>query len=189
MSKLYFIIVLELFLIATIGAGAFWINQENARLIHENMILKIEVSEKEDRIIELKKPAPTPIISAIRVLDNQRQIECLALNVYHESRGESIKGQRMVADVTLNRLKNGKFGKSICQVVYKKKAFSWTLDKNKKADTFSKQYKQAVKVAIQALNSKPTTLALYYHTKRVNPIWNRGLTRVATIGNHVFFNN
>jgi spore germination cell wall hydrolase CwlJ-like protein len=49
---------------------------------------------------------------------------CLTLNIYHESRGESIETQEAVATITLNRSK--KLGKGVCKVVYTPSAFSWT---------------------------------------------------------------
>ena len=46
-----------------------------------------------------------------------REFECLALNVYFESRGEPLAGQYAVAAVTLNRVVHPAFPDSICQVV------------------------------------------------------------------------
>ena len=54
------------------------------------------------------------------------QHECLALNVYHEARGEVIEGQIAVAHVTLNRVNHSYFPETICDVVYQNRQFSWT---------------------------------------------------------------
>src|SRR3569832_1942068 len=49
---------------------------------------------------------------------------CLALNIYHEARGENIAGQYAVAMVTMNRAKHDK--SKVCGVVLKPHQFSWT---------------------------------------------------------------
>ena len=60
---------------------------------------------------------------------SEKQLNCLAQNIYHESRGESIQGQFAVAFVTLNRTEDENFPRSICGVVYQKGQFSWTKHK------------------------------------------------------------
>jgi N-acetylmuramoyl-L-alanine amidase len=45
------------------------------------------------------------------------QLVCLAENIYHEARGQSIQGQVAVAMVTLNRVKSDMFPNTICDVV------------------------------------------------------------------------
>lgn len=42
---------------------------------------------------------------------------CLALNVYHEARGESLAGKSAVAHVTLNRVFSEQYPNNICDVV------------------------------------------------------------------------
>jgi hypothetical protein len=44
--------------------------------------------------------------------------KCLATAVYFESAGEPMAGQRAVAQVVLNRLRNPRYPKTICEVVY-----------------------------------------------------------------------
>ena len=51
---------------------------------------------------------------------------CLALNIYHEARGEPIEGQRAVASVTLNRTLDPRWPSTVCGVVYDPQQFSWT---------------------------------------------------------------
>jgi N-acetylmuramoyl-L-alanine amidase len=53
---------------------------------------------------------------------------CLALNIYWEARNQDYDGQLLVAEVTMNRVYSDKFPNEICDVVYSKKAFSWTHD-------------------------------------------------------------
>lgn len=52
-----------------------------------------------------------------------REQRCLSNALYWESRGESIKGQKAVADVVTNR--TVKSGKSVCEVVAEPRQFAW----------------------------------------------------------------
>ena len=55
------------------------------------------------------------------------QLHCLTEAVYHEARGEPIKGQAAVAHVVMKRTKFPKeFASTICGVVYQHGQFSWT---------------------------------------------------------------
>ena len=61
--------------------------------------------------------------------ESQREIDCLALNIYREAGIEKTEGKIAVALVTMNRLKNDAFPSSICKVVKQKTTkvcqFSW----------------------------------------------------------------
>lgn len=55
----------------------------------------------------------------------QAEIACLALNIYHEARGEGIKGMRAVASVVMNRVRSKLFPDTVCDVVSQPAQFSW----------------------------------------------------------------
>ena len=126
-------------------------------------------------------------------------LTCLARNVYHEARGESIAGQRAVAEVTLNRVVSRHFPDSVCDVVYEKRfdsvrnrlvgAFSWTeFDAVEKPAGIA--WRQAVKAAeaVYYEQQEPTVHgALFYHADRIEPGWAKEKRRVAKIGNHIFY--
>ena len=70
----------------------------------------------------------------------QKEVNCLAKNVYYEAGLESYEGQVAVAQVTVNRVEDGKFPTSICGVVHQKTRvpsgrtvcqFSWVCDPNR----------------------------------------------------------
>ena len=46
------------------------------------------------------------------------EVECLALNIYHEARNQPTVGKLAVAQVTMNRVKDVRFPNTICGVVY-----------------------------------------------------------------------
>ena len=113
-------------------------------------------------------------------------VTCLALNIYHEARGESIQGMQAVALVTLNRSKVT--GKKICQVVHSPYQFSWTMYKPKATDPVA--YKLAEKIAIDVLSGKVSDLthgSTFYHHINVSPDWRKRFIFRKKIGNHLFY--
>ena len=58
----------------------------------------------------------SPITAEVR----QKQLDCLARNIYHEAGSEPFEGKVAVAQVTINRTESGQFPSDICQVVYQK---------------------------------------------------------------------
>ena len=129
-----------------------------------------------------------------------RNIKCLAMNVYHEARGEPVSGQYAVANVTLNRVNADRYPDDVCRVVYQKTwidkrqryvaAFSWTVDRIADIPKESRAWKQAVKVARQVYYENATSQAkdaLYYHADYVKPRWASKKLRVAKIGRHIFY--
>lgn len=52
---------------------------------------------------------------------NLNEVKCLADNIYHESSGQTITGQRAVAHVTLNRVKRSDYPNTICKTVWQKR--------------------------------------------------------------------
>lgn len=112
---------------------------------------------------------------------------CIALNVYHESRGEPIEGQRAVAHVTLNRAREKK--QRVCDVVFAPAQFSWTIADPPIRD--ERAWKRALQVSRQALRAgpaaDPTGGANHYHATYVSPRWAGSMERTAHIGTHVFY--
>jgi N-acetylmuramoyl-L-alanine amidase len=129
----------------------------------------------------------------------QRDLNCLAMNVYHEARGEPLAGQFGVAEVTMNRVADSRYPDSVCEVVYQKRwdylrkrhvsAFSWTEFETVDVPE-GEAWQRAVSVAEATLNGEhPEALdgAVYYHAAYIRPSWTRGKQPVAKIGRHVFY--
>jgi N-acetylmuramoyl-L-alanine amidase len=122
---------------------------------------------------------------------------CLALNIYHEARGEPIQGQIAVALVTLNRAERQK--NKICHEVLRYKQFSWTIEAIDWSNGFpylKPEYwpfnKQAWDTSIQiarVVYKLPdfTDGATHFHATYVAPYWAPSLTKVGQWGNHVFY--
>jgi N-acetylmuramoyl-L-alanine amidase len=128
-----------------------------------------------------------------------QELTCLALNVYHEARGEPLVGQYAVAEVTMNRVVSRRYPDTICDVVYEQRwdrirrryvgAFSWTeLDSTEELRT--KEWSRALKVAEAVYDEREKPMlqgALFYHARTIRPSWARGKQPVARIGAHVFY--
>lgn len=120
---------------------------------------------------------------------SNREHECLAGAVYFESKGESLDGQLAVAQVVLNRSRSGRFPGSVCGVVFQPSQFSFVRGGGFPPIARSSQdWREAVgvaTVALQNLKRSPVNDSLFFHARYVSPGWR--LTRVATIGNHIFY--
>lgn len=130
---------------------------------------------------------PQHIVQAAR---EQKEIECLALNVYHESRGENIRGQLAVAWVTMNRVNHDYFPDTVCDVVWDNSQFSWTHDNhsdhphNKLAWVNSRDVAESV---YHEDAEDPTDGALFFHTVNTRPVWRHRMDHYVTIENHKFY--
>lgn len=118
----------------------------------------------------------------------EKQITCLARNVYYEARGESKEGQEAVAVVTINRVKS-KFAATICDVVYQRGQFEWTQLKKPKLERSS--WKGAHKIAERAVRGEvqdTTGGATYFHRADLDPgDWLITELQRVQIGHHIFF--
>lgn len=121
------------------------------------------------------------------VKHTQADTKCLADNIYHEARGEPFLGQVAVAQVTINRFRSGKHGKTICGVVHEKKQFSWTITKPKVRDL--RRWQDSYTVAQFMLSGTQISNfdAQFYHAKSVNPGWSHGKRILQVIHNHIFY--
>lgn len=115
--------------------------------------------------------------------------ECLARAVYWESRGEPLAGQLAVAEVVINRARSGRFAPTLCGVVRQPYQFSFVRrGAIPQPPSHSRDWHIAVAIARIATEQRAeggAPRALFFHARRISPGWR--LTRVATVGNHVFY--
>jgi spore germination cell wall hydrolase CwlJ-like protein len=128
----------------------------------------------------------------ITMYEREMQLNCLADNIYYESAGEDAESKVSVAQVTLNRVKTGKFGEGVCGVVYKPSQFSWTIAKPRalkarNVNAYNESKIVAKKVLMEGFRLPSIEKSLYYHTKAVNPSWNKNLKVDAVIGQHIIY--
>jgi spore germination cell wall hydrolase CwlJ-like protein len=138
------------------------------------------LEEKLDDIIQVKE----------HINYTRNDVDCLTRNIYYEAGVEDARGKYAVAHVTVNRLKTGYWGNSICKVVYAKSQFSWTLAK-KLPKPDSQLWAESEVIARRVLaGSRVRGLArsLYYHAVYIrDPAWADPSAELGQIGNHVFY--
>ncbi|MCY4149322.1 MAG: cell wall hydrolase [Gammaproteobacteria bacterium] len=119
------------------------------------------------------------------------ELRCLALNIYHEARGESISGQKAIASVIMNRVRSQKYPDSICEVVWQPKQFSWTTTHERHhVVTDPRAWKMALIIAnitLAGYEYARVGEATHYHASSVDPYWAAYGQFVVRIGGHIFY--
>lgn len=128
----------------------------------------------------------------------ERQLGCLAKNIYHEAGSEPFEGKVAVAQVTLNRVNSSQFPGDVCKVIYQKNIFyekvvcqfSWVCDrevafKPTNRANYNESMIAAQKVLLEDYRLPSLKNALYYHADYINPGWKK--EQVAKIGHHIFY--
>jgi len=127
-----------------------------------------------------------------RIKYTKTEFHCLAKNIYHEAGVEPIEGKFAVAQVTLNRLKQGRWGNDICSVVYAKAQFSWTLSKRKrneqpKGELWNESQQVARTVLDKGVRVPSLAQSTYYHAEYVRPLWAKSVVKIQQVGQHIFY--
>lgn len=144
-----------------------------------------------------------------RRLDIEKQVECLALNIYFEAGVESTRGKIAIAQVTLNRVRSSKFPNTICEVVKQSKLdwrgnprrhkcqFSWYCDGKPDKPWRGKNWRESVKIARYYVDKyygvgvrfekDITQGSIYYHARYVRPYWAKYMRKTTVIGRHIFY--
>lgn len=136
------------------------------------------------------------------------EVQCMALNIYYETRSSNLADNYAVADVVLNRVEDTRYPNTICEVVKEgyqhadgrmkrnKCQFSWYCDGKSDVPRDRESWKRAQSVAWDIVKWETyrgiTEGATHYHTTYVNPRWNKSrkgwsITRIGRIGAHIFY--
>ena len=137
-------------------------------------------------------------------------VECLALNMYHEARGQGTAGELAVTTVVMNRVNDSRFPNTICGVVKQgptrpswkdpkilfpikhKCQFSWYCDGKSDKPRNKKTYEKMKDFAKTLLSNKLLFLditdgATHYHVDYVSPSWAKTKTKTVEIQDHIFY--
>lgn len=116
-------------------------------------------------------------------------ITCLALNIYHEARGEDLAGKIMVAEVTINRVASKHYPNDVCGVVYQPHQFEWTAADMPINEQDKWQEAQILAVLIiSGAVELPSTGADHFHAVSSRAYWADSMTvTIGQIGGHVFY--
>lgn len=123
-------------------------------------------------------------------------VDCLTAAIYYEAASESATGQRAVAQVILNRMRHPAYPNSVCGVVFQGSQrttgcqFTFTCDGSLRRRPSASGWLRARSVATAALSGyvEPAVgYATHYHTTYVVPYWSSSLTKLRTVGSHIFY--
>ena len=131
-------------------------------------------------------------------------VMCLAMNLYHETRGETLAGNIAVGYVTMNRVADPRYPDTVCGVVHQAKyhgwdlvnpiknrcQFSWYCDGLSDNPQDGKAMLESVLIAQHIIAGTVTDIsegATHYHATYVNPYWADDMTVVLEVGQHIFY--
>jgi spore germination cell wall hydrolase CwlJ-like protein len=132
---------------------------------------------------------------------DRNEIICLAQNIFYEARNSTFEDRRQVAITTINRKKDRRWPKTICEVVYQASQFSWTNEINKlKPITASEAWNHAQRLAkdvfyysdslLRALDLCGGSTHFYSHViwKDKRPKWANHVDpkNLCRVGDHTF---
>ena len=158
-----------------------------------------EAAQPQDpALADMVEDAVAPFfLSAANPAERGQALKCLSDAVFFEAGYEPEDGQRAVAQVVLNRVRDQNFPDTVCGVVYQgwyRKTgcqFSFVCDGSLvRRPPNEEERARATAVAAQALNGYVATAvgtATHYHTDYVDPYWGSSVVEVAKIGAHIFY--
>jgi spore germination cell wall hydrolase CwlJ-like protein len=148
----------------------------------------------------------TPVREVVNIDD--RQLECMALNMYFESRNQKTDDAMIaVGFIVLNRVASGRYRSTPCEVVWQgqqdaqgdyirnKCQFSWVCDgkadrPNMSHPVEAAAWERSKELAIQVLMGNvdnPVGNAIMYHATYVKPSWRKAYEIVIQIEDHIFY--
>ena len=152
----------------------------------------------QSRLDALRSDRAAGMAGYVSAEDKLKQLDCLTRNIYWEAASEPFEGKVAVAQVTLNRVEDGRFANTVCGVVYQKNVFyekvvcqfSWFCEGNHKIKAvYQPMWKEselvAKKVLLENFRLPSMKNALYYHADYVNPNWRK--PKIDQIGRHIFY--
>jgi N-acetylmuramoyl-L-alanine amidase len=138
---------------------------------------------------------------------DETQAGCLALNAYHEARGQPVAGQLLTMLVVMNRVADSRFPATPCEVIYDGPVveswkrdgtthpardqcqFSWWCDGKSDAVHDTASYLRLYRLSKAVLAGEVfdfTEGATHYHsTDVVDPGW--GFAPLGQIGSHIYY--
>jgi spore germination cell wall hydrolase CwlJ-like protein len=150
---------------------------------------------------------PTPTVQVNYSAPLSEEERCLAENIYHEARGEPLRGRQAVAWVTMNRVNSADFPSTVCGVVNQIShssdrsrrwaEFSWTLENP--AEPRGTEWTDAQRIAREVYAQDRAGVenlwrnddVMYYHADYVSEAGTRwfreALVHVNQIGDHIFY--
>jgi len=136
-------------------------------------------------------------------VEQVKQVQCLATNIYYETMASSLADAMSVTDVVLNRVDHEKFPDNACDVVHQsylsdkgtpllnKCQFSWYCDGKADEPQDQTAWNASVNYAVSMFTSGKwrglTQGSTHYHADYVKPKWANDFTKITRIGSHIFY--
>lgn len=134
------------------------------------------------------------------------EVDCLALNAYHEARDQSSLGMVAVSQVVLNRVEDPRYPSTICNVVHQQRfsdppnapirlgkcQFSWYCDGKSDVPRDRIAWHESKLNAAHAyylhdVGYDITEGSTHYHSTSVAPHWLSTKTHIVQIDDHIFY--
>ena len=129
---------------------------------------------------------------------------CMALNIYHEARGESLAGQMGVAQSVLNRMEDRRFPDTACGVITQARystwdsknpirnqcSYSWFCDGLPDTPKDDKAFLESQVLAQYMLSGQAPDIiqgSTHYHAEYVTPYWASSMSVVVQIDQHIYY--
>ena len=145
-------------------------------------------------------PVSSEVHRAVSRVDKQikfkntddKEIACLAQNLYFEARNQSDDGMAAIGYVVKNRVKSSIWPDTMCEVIWqyrvvkgkKRPQFSWTIDGRSDVPKNKKEWERAKRIAEQVYWEEienPVGTANHYYANYVSPSWAKNMRLVATV--------
>lgn len=113
---------------------------------------------------------------------------CLALVMHHEAGNQTIEGKIAVAHVVMERVKDRRWRKTVCGVVFQEKQFSH-VEESVKDEKHWRKYIPLAEAVLAGLTINPVPGANHFHADYVSPSWSKEMVKVEKIGAHIFYSD
>ena len=146
---------------------------------------------------------PDDLVKLVQIAQIDRQErDCIVETLYHEARGEGIRGLVAVASVLEERKDHPDYPATYCKISKQPWQFSFRHENKPSLKLLEKRIERLPeqdKVMLQEAKKIAERMLLgafrgilprgtvFYHAKYVRPSWSRKMQRVAVIGQHVFY--
>jgi spore germination cell wall hydrolase CwlJ-like protein len=141
--------------------------------------------------------APTNDATVSAGLDDRgRALDCMSMAIAYEAAGQPVEGQEAVGQVILNRMRDPRFPKTVCGVVFQGSErvtgcqFTFTCDgsfRRRLTDTTLITARSIAETVLSGVAPDRVAGATHYHADYVLPYWASSGQRVARIGAHIFY--
>lgn len=161
--------------------------------------------QPEPEPVQIEESVPVPVSVSEKEF-SERDVECLALNSYYESRNQSLAGQIAVAQVVLNRVKSPRYPNTICEVIQQGPTyinwkgnelpvrdqchFSWWCDGKSDIPEDIVTYQKVLDTVTELLYTSTVDItegSTHYHADYVEPDWSKVFEKTVVIDDHIFY--